>query len=131
MKGLTNSRFTNMSCNVLLQSVEQHVWSTLCNTISKFIIPPFTLTTTNHTPAPKPLLKESKTSFPNIWKWITPDLSKEGQFYTDRIASLRIAVDSLGPDNELFYSQGLEIPEEYKNNYGSNGPSSLVILWWE
>ena len=40
LKGLSDSRYTNMSHGVLLHSVEQHVWTILCKIISDFILPP-------------------------------------------------------------------------------------------
>ena len=39
MKGISNIRYTNVSYNILLHSIKNHLWATLCKTLSKFILP--------------------------------------------------------------------------------------------
>ena len=41
MKGLVDSRYTNMTYQILLNSVEQHVWACISDIISPFILSPF------------------------------------------------------------------------------------------
>ena len=102
LKGLTNSRYTNMSYNILLQSVEQHVWSVLCRDISPFILPPSIPPPCHHISYPTPICDTITPRNTKVWEWLPPYLSKKKCFYNDRVKSLRTAVDSLGPEMNTF-----------------------------
>ena len=131
LKGLSNSKYTNLSQDILLDSVEQHVWDNLCNTISKFILlytPPSKYTHDLHSSTPTNISSSPSTS---TWDWKAPDLRKNKEFYNQRVCSLRTAVNSLGPGNEPVFLQGLQILEDHRTNYGPEGPKKLVILSWK
>ena len=135
LKGLTSTRYSNMSINVLTTSLEQHVWATIGE-----VIQPFLLKTALSKPrvmgTNSPNTREDKTPPPNIelaptWNWQPPDLSETSAFYKIRLTNLKLAVASLGKGYEHFYEKGLIILKRHRQNYGPTGPKSLTILWWE
>ena len=101
LKGLSNSRYNNVSHQVLLHSVEQHVWEVICKSISQFFIPTTYPTPLQHdSHHTKPSLTSPK-PLPNTWTWTPPDLTKGQQFYNERVHSLKAGVDSLGLEMNL------------------------------
>ena len=45
---------------------------------------------------------------------------------------MRRAVLTLGEEEgTIAWNEGLELIEKHRENYGPNGPQTLVILWWE
>jgi hypothetical protein len=88
LKGLTDSGYTNMTDTVLLHSVEQHVWSTLCHAVSIFIYSPAPPSKHHHVTLPTPPSKDNTPLPTHEWKWKPPDLTMGKQFYNDRVRSL-------------------------------------------
>jgi hypothetical protein len=63
--------------------------------------------------------------------WIPPDLSVEGEWYNERVATLWEAADKL-PDPEKVVKEG-KLLKIHRGNYTPAGPSpkQLQLLWWE
>ena len=60
-----------------------------------------------------------------------PDLEVEKDFYLDRVHTLKTAIATLNLDFDSAYQQGIDILAAHRPNYGSDGPSELVLIWWE
>ena len=138
LKGLTSSRYSNVSLQVLTASVEQHVWAAFGELIYPFLFSPLR-TTTNPTVSGKrgeKLITRTHQDAidPQIissWTWKPPDLSIGSPFYNQRVGNLRKALTTLGKGHEHLFQEGIDILARHRQNYGPNGPTSLTILWWE
>ena len=84
VKGLESSFYTNITTQILLGSVEQHVWASICKTIAPYILPSEVVQTpilkSTASPLPTPSPKENP-------KWSLPDLSAGGLFHENSIQS--------------------------------------------
>jgi hypothetical protein len=76
------------------------------------------------------LQQSNKSGIQADWSWETPDLSKDGDWYKERIRSLKAAVADL-PKVPNLYEEGLEILKIHRRNYGVDGASELQLIWWE
>ena len=131
VKGLESCFYSNITTQILLGSVEQHVWASICKTIAPYILPSEVVQTPILKSTPSPLPTPSPKENP---KWSLPDLSAGGLFHENSILKLRQAITKLNVSK----SEGLQILQEGMNtldchrlNYGMDGPTHLVILWWE
>ena len=73
LKGLSDSCYINISHEVLLQSMEQHIWATLCKNISDFILPTTHPTKLNSETLNSLPLGITNTPPPSTWDWTFPD----------------------------------------------------------
>ena len=130
LKGLHNSMYTNITPSILYASVEQHVWACLGHAITPFIINPSS-TPPLHPQKPPPLPNPLPPPSMNTWTWNHPDLREGSKFYNQRIHSLRNVLRHLGPNHDHLFQEGLELLAAHRTNYSSDGPKTLVVLWWE
>ena len=64
------------------------------------------------------------------WQWEAPDLTKGGEWYHARVASLKEAIDGR-KDQEHLLREGLAALDIHRGNYSDAGPKHLQLLWWE
>lgn len=131
LKGLESSMYTNITPQVLLESVEQHVWASICKVIAPYILTPTSrispIVKSTPSPPPPPLPN-------NNTKWSLPDLSVGSLFHTNSVQKLRKAITELGASTTeglQILQEGMDILDCHRLNYGIEGPTCLVILWWE
>ena len=60
-----------------------------------------------------------------------PDLAIGSTFFLQRVQNLKEAIAKLNLDFTSTFNQGLDLLAAHRTNYGPNGPSHLVLLWWE
>ena len=132
MKGLQNSKYSNINYQTLAASVEQHVYAAINIAIAPTIVAP------RKAPTPPPpnvysMASPVKTAknLTSSWTYSAPDLRVHGTFYRDRINSLKKAIKILRLDYHTTMKKGIETLQAYRLNYGPEGPKHLVILWWE
>jgi hypothetical protein len=64
------------------------------------------------------------------WDYTLPDLAEGGEWYLARVKRLREAVlAENGPPGWIV--DGLADLDHHRTNYGPDGPTFLVVLWWE
>ena len=137
VKGLGSSIYVNISPQVLLRSIEQHVWASIGKVIAPYIMtttpPPISIPKLDLSPLPTLSVKITES-------WSMPDLSIGGSFYCNSIVNLKKAIQQLtttsqdGIDKEeqaLILKEGLYILDCHRQNYSTEGPKHLVVLWWE
>jgi hypothetical protein len=67
---------------------------------------------------------------PDEWTWSPPDLCEGGDWYKERVQTLKDAVaECHGPHQWIL--DGMETLAKHRLNYTDKGPQHLVILWWE
>jgi hypothetical protein len=115
-----------------------HVWTVVMDSVSTWLHKtaaedgecnnkPFTSPKENE----EMKLQQSNTSgIQTDWSWETPDLSKDGDWYKERLQPLKAAVADL-PKIPNLYEEGLEILKIHRKNYGVDGASELQLIWWE
>ena len=130
LKGLHNSMYDNITPSILYSSVEQHVWACLGQTIAPFLIESPDTPPPNHHDIQSPPTPTPSSGVDN-WTWNHPDLSEGSDFYNQRVHNLQNALLLLGPNHDHLFKQGLELLAAHRTNYSSDGPKSLVVLWWE
>jgi hypothetical protein len=138
------------------QRLSEVLFSTLQRTTSVFIFEYLSQCVSAHSPQPRPLnlpnavpdelsqvlldrfrkhsphtdvLTDADTTF----DWAPPDLTEGGEWYTHRVATLRLAASHYpGREIELLH-QGLLHLDTHRSNYDATGPrpTSLQLLWWE
>ena len=133
LKGVDNSTYTHIPLGVLYETVEQHVWATLCKAIAPMLSPvtspPILHPTATQPPSSPPSYHHDSVTKP--WVWSMPDLSIGKEFYVQRVANLRAAIAHLNLEFDSTFQEGLDILAAHRSNYGSEGPVHLVVLWWE
>ena len=67
---------------------------------------------------------------PCDWSWSVPDLGPGSSWYLDRMRNLERAVHGL-PTADILIREGLEALRVHRDNYTSEGPKRLQLLWWE
>jgi len=67
---------------------------------------------------------------PPPWEYEMEDLSPDGEWYQDRIRSLKQAIQGR-PDAPQLLAEGMEALDIHRGNYTEEGPKYLQILWWE
>ena len=60
-----------------------------------------------------------------------PDLEIGSTFFLQRVHNLKTAIAKLNLDFTSTLNQGLDLLGAHRANYGPEGPSHLVLLWWE
>ena len=98
-----------MTNQILMTSVEQHVWATISAVITPFIITPPQDLTPQPTSTPSLLPPSFQSSPLSQWTWKPPDLSVGGEFYKTRVQNLRKAIGKLDLDHDFWYKHGLEL----------------------
>ena len=132
LKGLQDSKHSDMPYPVLVNSIEQHVWASICKVISPLLQPPPKLPPSSSKQIGSHPLKSSTTkSETNQWTWNMPDLCVGSKFYNNSVHSLCRAIKKLNLDHDSALKKGLELLKGRRTNYGPEGSSHLVVLWWE
>ena len=131
MKGLQNSKYSNITYQITSTSIEQHVYAAINMAIAPTTIAPRKISTPtfgevhNSTASPS----EVTTKPVSKWIWNVPDLKINGNFYQDRVKSLKIVIRAAKLNYHSTMKQGLKILEAHRSNYGPDGPKHLVLLW--
>ena len=64
------------------------------------------------------------------WTWEPPDMTLGSPFYNQRMSRLReVVAICQGPIS--WVKEGEAILDKHRQNYGPEGPTHLVVLWWE
>ena len=133
IKGLESSIYSSISSQVLLDSIEQHVYASICKIISPYIIGK---KLTDNSPAKTKRPEDPPTLSHNMnttKKWSMPNLSIGSTFYNKSVHKLKTVVTELktSEDKAKLIIDGIELLKHHRQNYGSEGPKNLVVLWWE
>ena len=147
LKGVHNSRYDSIPNKVLFHSVEQHVWATICKAIAPILTttPPMPPSTSQSfkihpfpSPSPSPPIQDKSIKDKSLlldghqdWTWTMPDLTEGSPFSLERIKTLTATIKRLNLDFDSEFQAGLDILSAHRLNYGPDGPSHLVVLWWE
>ncbi|CAB9524865.1 hypothetical protein (Partial), partial [Seminavis robusta] len=113
-----------------------HIWTVVCDAVAGWLIPtPKDGTTSSRETDSDTVTTAAETwaddeDEDEDWDYTLPDLSEGGEWYQDRVESLRQATQDL-PDQEEAYQDGLEALKIHRDNYSPAGPKYLQVLWWE
>ena len=107
-----------------------HIWAAIAEPLTELL---------RHTHVSQPVQMRTLSVTPEVsmfqsdpveWSWSVPDLSPGGQWYQERVKSLHKASANLA-NREQIIAEGLEALEVHRQNYTSEGPKRLQLLWWE
>ena len=132
LKVLQDSKNSPIPYPVLVNSIEQHVWASICKAISPLLQPPPKLLPSS--PKQRGSLPPNSTTIQletSQWTWDMPYLCVGSKFYNNSVHSLCRAIKKLNLDHDSALKKGLELLKAHRTNYGPEGPSYLVIFWWE
>ena len=101
MKDLCNSQYTNVTYEILRDSIEQHVWACLGEAITPYIISPADSPSTQPVCQVITSLPKQPLVLPSPWQWIVPDLQEEGSFYKARVKRLISVIKEHGLEEEF------------------------------
>ncbi|CAB9530606.1 hypothetical protein SEMRO_2952_G340930.1 [Seminavis robusta] len=113
-----------------------HIWTVVCDAVAGWLIPtPKDGTTSSGETDSDTVTTAAETwaadeEEDEDWDYTLPDLSEGGEWYQERVESLRQATRNL-PDREEAYQDGLEALKIHRDNYSPAGPKYLQVLWWE
>ncbi|CAB9521782.1 hypothetical protein SEMRO_1232_G254690.1 [Seminavis robusta] len=100
-----------------------HIWTVVCDSVAGWLIDSDTVTMAVETWADDEEEDEN-------WDYTLPDLSEGGEWYQERVESLRQATRNL-PNQEEAYQDGLEALKIHRDKYSPVGPKYLQVLCWE
>ena len=120
LKGVDDSKFSNIPLTVLYTSVEQHVWVTLCKAIAPMLSSATSSTTSIlHPTTSLPITPYHHITATSTWSWSMPDLSAGKAFYSRSIKNLKAAITHLNLDFDRAFREGLDTLAAHRLNYGS------------
>lgn len=124
--------------SVLVDSIESHVISVLGEVVAPCLKPTDVPSVFNSVDPPVGMETVSPPSNPvkdeseEAWSWTPPDLRVGSEFYVNTVSKLRKACDTLPVnERERAFQDGLNDLDDHRNNYSGDGPTKLVLLWWE
>ena len=134
-KGLPSewtTKATRLPPKMVGASVSVHSWAPVCDSIYTWLTAEEeeSMTTPRQAPSSLPSDPDEHDVPPPPWEYEMEDLSPNGEWYQDRIRSLKQAIQGR-PDAPQLLAEGMEALDIHRGNYTEEGPKYLQILWWE